>query len=55
MIFPRHQLGSFTLSVPLDAALVHDRRVYHGVTPVEPLDPDRPAFRDVLVATFRRS
>jgi len=48
-----HQLGSFTLSEPLDAALVHDHRVFHGVTPVEPIDPGRPAYRDVLVATFR--
>jgi hypothetical protein len=47
------QLGSFTLADPLDAALVHDRRVFHGVTPVEPLDPSRPAHRDVLVVTFR--
>ena len=47
------QLGSFTLTDPLDAALVHDRRVYHGVTPVVPLDPSRPAHRDVLVVTFR--
>jgi hypothetical protein len=28
--------------------------VYHGVTPVTPIDPQAPAFRDVLVATFRR-
>jgi hypothetical protein len=47
------QLGSFTLTDPLDAALVYDRRVYHGVTPVVPLDPARPAHRDVLVVTFR--
>ena len=47
-------LGSFTLSEPLDAALVDDSRVYHGVTGVHPLDPDRPAYRDVLVVTFRR-
>ena len=39
---------------PLDAALVDDSRVYHGVTPVEPVDPARPAYRDVLVVTFRR-
>ncbi|HTR17943.1 MAG TPA: 2OG-Fe dioxygenase family protein, partial [Acetobacteraceae bacterium] len=38
---------------PLEAALVDDSRVYHGVTPVLPLDPARPAFRDVLVVTFR--
>jgi hypothetical protein len=49
----RRQLGSFTLTQPLDAALVHDWRVYHGVTPVEPLDVTQPAHRDVLVVTFR--
>ena len=50
----RRPLGSFTLTRPLDSALVDDSRVYHGVTPVEPLDPSRPAYRDVLVVTFRR-
>jgi hypothetical protein len=49
----RRPLGSFTLTHPLDAALVHDRRVYHGVTAVEPIDPAQPAYRDVLVVTFR--
>ena len=48
-------LGSFTLAEPFDAALVDDARVYHGVTPVEALDPARPAHRDVLVVTFKRS
>jgi hypothetical protein len=47
-------LGQFTLTDPLDAALVDDARVMHGVTPVEPVDPTAPAFRDVLVVTFRR-
>ena len=46
-------LGSFTLSTPLDAALVDDNRVKHGVTAVTPLDAARPAWRDVLVVTFR--
>ncbi|MFI5345015.1 MAG: 2OG-Fe dioxygenase family protein [Elusimicrobiota bacterium] len=45
-------LGSFTLAEPLDAAIVDDARVFHGVTAVTPLDPSRPAYRDVLVATF---
>ena len=49
----RRALGSFTLAQPFDAALVDDARVYHGVTPVEPLDPALPAYRDVLVVTFR--
>lgn len=47
-------LGSFTLTEPLDAAIVDDARVYHGVTPVEPLDPEHAAYRDVLVVTFRK-
>lgn len=51
----QHALGSFTLTAPFDAALVDDARVYHGVTPVEPIDPDRPAHRDVLVVTFAKS
>ncbi|WP_119719117.1 2OG-Fe dioxygenase family protein [Cognatilysobacter tabacisoli] len=46
-------LGSFTLARPLESALVVDRRVYHGVTAVEPLDPTREAHRDVLVVTFK--
>ena len=50
----RRPLGSFTLTEPFDAALVHDARVYHGVTPVEPKDPALPAYRDVLVVTFAR-
>jgi hypothetical protein len=50
----RRDLGSFTLVEPFDAAWVDDHRVMHGVTPVEPMDPDLPGFRDVLVVTFRR-
>ena len=46
-------LGSFTLTAPFDAALVDDARVKHGVTPVTAIEPSRPAFRDVLVVTFR--
>jgi hypothetical protein len=47
-------LGNFTLTDPFDAAFVDDSRVYHGVTAVEPIDPATPAYRDVLVVTFRR-
>ena len=50
----RRPLGSFTLEQPLDAAWVDDGRVYHGVTPVEPVEAGRPAYRDVLVVTYRR-
>jgi hypothetical protein len=50
----RRSLGSFTLRTPMECALVDDGRVYHGVTPIEPIEADLPAYRDVLVATFRR-
>ena len=46
-------LASFTLTNPLDMTLVDDNRCLHGVTPVVPLDPSQPAYRDVLVVTFR--
>ena len=46
-------LGSFTLTHALDAAVVDDARVCHGVTAVTPVDPSQPAHRDVLVVTFR--
>jgi hypothetical protein len=48
-------LGDFTLIEPCDATLVDDNRVAHGVTPVAPLDPSKPGYRDVLVVTLRRS
>src|SRR5262249_52353111 len=50
----RRPLGSFTVTNPLDAAFPDDNRVYHGVTPVMPLDPMHSGHRDVLVVTFRR-
>ncbi len=50
----RRRLGGFTLEAPLDAAWVDDGRVYHGVTPVRPVDAALPAYRDVLVVTYRR-
>ena len=48
------ELGAFTLAAPLDAALLDDARVAHGVTAIEPVDGDQPAWRDVLVVTWRR-
>lgn len=50
-----HELGQFTLTAPMDAALVDDSRVFHGVTAVTALDAGRPSYRDVLVVTFRRT
>jgi hypothetical protein len=49
----RH-LAAFTLTDPGDAALVDDQRAMHGVTPIVPRDPSKPAWRDVLVVTYRR-
>ena len=49
------ELGNFTLTNPFDAALVDDARVFHGVTAVQAMDAAQPAYRDVLVVTFRRS
>ncbi|MEV0978679.1 2OG-Fe dioxygenase family protein [Streptomyces sp. NPDC049915] len=46
-------LEKFTLTDPLDLALVNDERVFHGVSPIQQLDPGRPASRDVLVITYR--
>ncbi|MEP6940794.1 MAG: 2OG-Fe dioxygenase family protein [Rudaea sp.] len=51
----RRLLGSFTLTRPFDTALVDDARVFHGVTPVEPIDAALAAYRDVLVVTFKRA
>jgi hypothetical protein len=50
----RRLIGRFTLKHPLDSAFVDDSRAYHSVTPVVPIDPARPAHRDVLVVTLRR-
>jgi hypothetical protein len=48
----KRQIGEFTLTNPLDSVLLDDHRVYHGVTAISPLDPRKPAWRDVLVVTF---
>jgi hypothetical protein len=50
----RNSRYSFTLTEPLDAAFTDDNRVFHGVTPIEPLDPAQPGHRDVIVVTFSR-
>ncbi|MFT8717987.1 2OG-Fe dioxygenase family protein [Acetobacter sp.] len=47
------EIGGFTLSAPMDAAFVNDNQAYHGVTPIHPVDNNKPAFRDVLVVTLR--
>ena len=49
------ELARFTLDGALDLAVMDDRRVMHGVTPVEAADPSRPSCRDVLVLTWKRA
>ncbi|WP_236707128.1 2OG-Fe dioxygenase family protein [Pseudomonas sp. Leaf129] len=38
----------------LEAALLNDAQVRHGVSAIIPIHPDRPAHRDVLVVTFKK-
>lgn len=47
-------VGEFTLQDSFDMAIVNDRKLYHGVTPITQLQADKEAYRDVLVMTFRR-
>ncbi len=47
------ECGSFCLAEPFDTVLVDDHRLYHAVTPIVPIDPAEPAYRDVLVVTFK--
>jgi hypothetical protein len=50
-----HELiGEFTLKDSFDLVLVNDRKLYHGVTPIEQIDASAEAYRDVLVITFRQ-
>jgi hypothetical protein len=44
-------LVSVRLAQPFDAMILDDARVRHGVSPIEPVDPARPATRDALVVT----
>jgi len=48
-------VGEFMLRESFDLVLVNDRQLYHGVTPITPLDPLKEAYRDVLVITFKTS
>jgi hypothetical protein len=44
----------FTLTEPWSALLLDDERVIHESTPIQPLDPAQPAWRDTLVLTLRQ-
>ena len=43
----------FTLSEPWSVLLLDDARVIHESTPIQPLRPDAPGWRDTLVLTYR--
>jgi hypothetical protein len=43
----------FTLHEPWTALVLDDARVIHETTPIQPLDPAVPGFRDTLVLTYR--
>lgn len=46
-------IDRFTLAAAADAVLLDDHRVMHGVTPIRPIEPQMPAYRDVFVATWK--
>ncbi|WP_411138447.1 2OG-Fe dioxygenase family protein [Streptomyces sp. C10] len=46
------ELLSATMTEPASLLLSDDRHTLHGVSPIRPLDPSRPAHRDVLVTTL---
>lgn len=46
------ELLSTTLDEPASLLVSDDRSTLHGVSPIRPLDPLRPAHRDVLVTTL---
>lgn len=46
------RIGQFTLGTPGDGVLLDDHRIRHGVTPIRPVDPAKPAWRDALVVTW---
>jgi hypothetical protein len=48
-------IDEFTLSDPLDTAFVNDERTFHEVSPISLRDPGQLGYRDMLVATFRKS
>lgn len=50
----RTPLASVTLIEPMHLAILNDENTMHEVTPVSPVDPQTPAYRDVLVIAFTK-
>jgi len=46
------EILTHTLAEPATLLVGDDRRTWHGVDPIRPVDPQAPARRDVLVVTF---
>jgi hypothetical protein len=44
----------FTLAEPFSVLLLDDERVIHETTPIQPLQPGQPSWRDTLVLTYRQ-
>ncbi|NQZ33082.1 MAG: 2OG-Fe dioxygenase family protein [Oceanospirillaceae bacterium] len=49
-----NKLSHFSLQEPLEVAIVNDRCVAHGVSPILPDNLEEEGYRDVLVVTFKR-
>ena len=45
--------SSFILEEAFDTVFLDDQRTHHGVTPITRIEHGKPAYRDILVATFR--
>jgi hypothetical protein len=43
----------FTMSEPFTLLLLDDARMIHETTPIQPIDPSHPGYRDTLVVTLR--
>lgn len=46
-------LEKITMREPFECLWLDDERIRHGVSPILPIDPNLPAFRDTLVLTFK--
>lgn len=47
-------MGDYRLTAPGEALLLDDHQVRHGTSPIQPVSPLLPAWRDTLVITFAR-
>lgn len=50
----RSPLAGVTLTEPMHLVILNDENTMHEVTPVSPVNPQTPAYRDVLVIAFTK-